>query len=71
MHCEFHGVLYDRTYKQKVQNKLEETKQTNKKKTKLDYNIKNKLVLDTFTLGAHELCKSLRHRVNSFIHDFN
>ena len=50
-------------------NLKKQNKQT--KKTKLDYNIKNKLVLDTFTLGAHELCKSLRHRVNSFIHDFN
>ena len=51
-------------------NLKKQNKQT-KKTTKLDYNIKNKLVLDTFTLGAHELCKSLRHRVNSFIHDFN
>ena len=50
-------------------NLKKQNKQT--KKTKLDYNIKNKLVLDTFTLGAHKLCKSLRHRVNSFIHDFN
>ena len=32
-------------------NLKKQNKQT--KKTKLDYNIKNKLVLDTFTLGAH------------------
>ena len=37
--CKFHEVLHSRTYKQKKQNKLEETKQTNKN-NKLEYNIK-------------------------------
>ena len=39
VHFKFHELLHNRTYKQTKQNKLEDTKQTNKK-TKLDYNIK-------------------------------
>ena len=39
VYCKFHEVLRNRTYKQKKQSKLEETKQTDKK-TKLDNNIK-------------------------------